>query len=207
MRGGEKINMKKILISLVMITLVGASTVAATRAYFTSQATSSNNTFGAGKLELVLGGVASPVINVNTLEPGKWVYDVTSPYSGTAMLFGSLSVINPGSNPNGLHLKYRFSPQLVSQTVAGFYDLLWIRVYRAEGSSTNFVLKWEGLLKNMMIDPSMVAEMADVAPGSGHDWRFDVGLDSSAGNAYQSASATINFVFEATQVDNPGWTQ
>ena len=46
--------MKRIILSLVVIGLVGAVGVGVTRAYFTSSATSTNNTFAAGTLNLVL---------------------------------------------------------------------------------------------------------------------------------------------------------
>lgn len=200
--------MKKILLSLAMIAMVSTVAVGATRAYFTGQGSSINNTVAAGTIVLLPGLNSGPIMAISNLEPGLYKYNV-----GDAFTYDSL---NPATNLPMLHIqnmgsltfKYRMYATFGSQSVGGFWELLWVRVYRAEGSSNTYVKKWEGLLKDMDTNiGSFMSGVGNLAPGSSHDWRFDIGLDSTANNTYQGASSTFNFVVDATQTTNPGWTE
>lgn len=198
--------MKSILFKLFSVSLVITVAIAATNAWFTAQAQSDGNNAGAGKINLTVNNslwsttpIIGPIITVTGLEPDAW-YAKGSP----AKYFGPLTINNPNT-PDSLHFKYRFRSQKTSETVAGFFDLLKIRVYRKESGS--FVNKWEGYLKDLDVNQYVVSAMADLAPNSTHEWKFDLGLDSRADNIYQGASATFSLVVEATQVGNPGWTE
>jgi predicted ribosomally synthesized peptide with SipW-like signal peptide len=63
--------MKRIVLSLFSILVVGTVVTAATRAYFFDTETSANNTFAAGKLDLELGEGTPLPFNVVDLYPGQ----------------------------------------------------------------------------------------------------------------------------------------
>jgi len=56
--------MKRIIMSLAMIVMVGASTIAATRAWFTDQEVLGTNTLSSGKLNVDLRGANAAGINI-----------------------------------------------------------------------------------------------------------------------------------------------
>jgi len=198
--------MKKIFLSLVVIVMASAAAIGATQAYFTAQGSSIGNTVAAGTIALHPGLNSGSIMAITGLEPGLFKYNVGDPFtsdSGSHNL-PMLHIQNMGT----LTFKYRIYATFGGQSVGGFWDLLWVKAYRAEGSSTNYVMKWEGLLKDMDTNVgSFMSGVGDLAPGSSHDWRFDIGLDSTANNTYQGASSTFSFVVDATQPTNPGWAQ
>lgn len=198
--------MKNIIKSLVIVFAVAAVASVATYAYFTAQGSSTGNTVAAGTLSLSPGLNSGPIMNISGLAPGVWKYDVGDSFTSDAGAHNlpMLHVQNLGT----LTFKYKVYPTFVSQSVGGFWELLHVRVYRAEGSGTAYVKKWEGLLKDMDTNVgSFMSGVGNLASGSSHDWRFDIGLDSTANNTYQGATSTFNFVVDATQPENPGWTE
>lgn len=197
--------MKNIIKSLVIVVAVAAVASVATWAYFTAQGTSVNNTVASGTIKLQSPGLNDgPIMNISDLVPGQWKYNVGDSFDSGAHNLPMLHIQNGGS----LTFKYRIYPTFVSQSVGGFWELLHVRAYRAEGTSTTYVKKWEGLLKDMDTNVgSFMSGVGNLAPGNSHDWRFDIGLDQTANNTYQGATSTFNFVVDATQTDNPGWTE
>ena len=196
--------MKSIIKSLLIIVAVGAVAGGATWAYFTAQGTSNGNTVAAGTLSLTPGLNSGSIMSISGLAPGVWKYNVGDSFDSTVHNLPLLHIQNTGT----LTFKYKIYPAFVSQSVGGYWELLHIRVYRAEGSSNTYVKKWEGLLKDMDTNVgSFMSGVGNLDPGSSHDWRFDIGLDSTANNTYQGATSTFNFVVDATQPENPGWTE
>ncbi len=64
--------MKRILLSLAMIALVGSATVGATRAYFSDSETSLGNTFTAGSIDLKIdGGDVNVFHTFGNMKPGS----------------------------------------------------------------------------------------------------------------------------------------
>lgn len=198
--------MKKILMSLLMVAVAGVATISATGAYFTAQGSSINNTAAAGTVILLPGLNSGPIMNISNLAPGLYKYNVGDSFD--SLLPGNNLPMLHVQNMGSLDFKYRIYPVFSSQTVGGYWELLWVRVYRAEGASNTYVKKWEGLLKDMDTNVgSFMPGVGNLSSGSSHDWRFDIGLDSTANNTYQGASATFSIVVDATQTNNPGWTE
>lgn len=190
-----------------MIAIVSSAAVGATRAYFTGQGSSIGNTAAAGTIILLPGLNSAPIMAISGLEPGLFKYNVgdTFPNVNPELPANNLPMLHV-QNTGSLTFKYRIHATFGSQSVGGFWDLLWVKAYRAEGGS--YVKKWEGLLKNMDTNiGSFMSGVGNLPNGNAHDWRFDIGLDSTANNAYQGASSTFNFVVDATQPTNPGWTE
>jgi hypothetical protein len=105
--------MKKILASLAMIAVVGAATVSATTAYFTSTASALNNTFATGVLEIRVNGEPSIAgANFTAVAPGDLnvfehnINNYGSPwFAGPSNLTAKtllLNITNPNDSGSGL---------------------------------------------------------------------------------------------------------
>jgi predicted ribosomally synthesized peptide with SipW-like signal peptide len=196
--------MKKILLSILTIALVATVAVGVTRAYFTDQATVSNNTFTAGKLNFTLNGdmTETKSITIAGLEPGAaW----SGPYI--------MDIYNQDSPVSTMDMKYKFAPAFVSQTVGGFYSKLNTKVVHGycDGSylgGVNPTNTYQGALSAMSWD-SIASSIGGgkLSPNITHCFALYFQLDSTAGNVYQGASAVVNMVVNGTQFINPGWTE
>jgi len=97
--------MKKILLSLATIGVVGAIAVSATGAWFSDTETSTGNTFTAGTLDLAVNGQNTGIIPVvvGNIAPG-WSKDITYTVKNTGSISGKLS-LKSGSvvNTEGLN--------------------------------------------------------------------------------------------------------
>lgn len=196
--------MRKILTSLLSVFILLGVVSLATGAYFTAQGQTVGNTAQAGTVSLHPGPSDGPTLTVTNLAPGLFYYNVGDSFD-TNVSGPTYPPMLHVQNMGTLAFKYKITPAFNSQTVGGYWELLWVRAYRAEGSSNTYVKKYEGLLKDMNVG-SATTGVGNLGPGSSHDWRFDIGLDSTANNTYQAASANFNFVVDATQTNNPGWT-
>lgn len=198
--------MKKIFISLLLILSVGAVAIGATQAYFTDTQTVTNNIMTAGKVDIDLRGAANHRIVLDTtqsfrggLVPGS--YDPT--------LF-NLSVYNKGWGSSTIPVKYRMSSQFVSESKTGYWDHLLVIVrhsYAGRPDPASWPVVYEGLLKDLNVNSidNFIADFLE--PNITHEFYFQYGLDSPAGNIYQGANAQFNIVVDATQSTNPGWTE
>jgi predicted ribosomally synthesized peptide with SipW-like signal peptide len=175
--------------------------VVGTGAWFTDQDTSGNSTLAAGTLSIDVrdnGGSLASGATISNLAPGEW----TS--------WDNLNILNDGT----LDAKYRIQSAFVSQSVGGFWQQL--NVEAAHGFANGCpasgpapVVKYSGPLDGFEvnsvddIDPSF----QPLGEGLTHKWCFRFQIDETAGNTYQGAEATFNFVVDATQPSNPGWSQ
>jgi hypothetical protein len=133
---------------------------------------------------------------VSNLLPGVW----TGPTE--------ITIYNTGNSTTAV--KFRLTDGFVSQSLGGFYDLIWVQVNQRFCGGIESTQVYQGLLKDLLH-----TSLDTVSP----DWtgglpinitacyylRF--ALDSGAGNAFQSQTATFNLVIDATQPQNPGWSQ
>lgn len=190
---------KRIIASLAMVALTGALTIGAARAYFTDQETVSF-AMDAAKVNIKINGVASVPITLGNLQPGIW-----SPQQ-------KLEVYNQNTPLSTVSVKYRFQDLFGSQSVAGLYDKLNVRVRHTFAGTPNpgsWPVVYNGPLKDLLVDstvtPGMVA--ASLGVNITHVFYFDFELDTTAGNTFQGSNATFSLVFDATQTNNPGWTE
>jgi predicted ribosomally synthesized peptide with SipW-like signal peptide len=90
--------MKKIIISLLVIIVVGSSAIAATRAYFSDSQVLGSNTFATGTVKI--GGTVGLPLNVTGLGPGIEVRkDIQIGYQGTLNADLWLGVSGTGATP------------------------------------------------------------------------------------------------------------
>lgn len=200
--------MKRAIISLFSILLVAGLAVGITRAYFTEQEKIDENQLYAGKVNIDLrgGGAAGMKVLLDTTQyfKGGLVPGLYDP-----ALF-EVDVYNQGHGVSTIPVKYRFTSQFVSESVGGYWDLLWVKVhhyYAGTADPAGWPVVYTGLLKNLSVN-SIDHAIADyLDPNITHVYYFEYGLDSTAGNVYQGANAQFNIVVDATQWNNPGWTE
>ncbi len=187
---------KRWLTTLLAGSLLGVMAFGAigSGAWFTDSVTTPTNTAASAVLDID-SPYATP-FSINDLLPGEW----TGPY-----LFAILN--KPGST----EVKYRFYAEKVTSD-PGFYNQIMVRVGHTFPVSTphNWCETnpiWEGKLKDLLIDSPTYAIAATLGDNTTHDYDLCFGLPSTAGNQYQGNTATFNLVADATQPDNPGWSQ
>ena len=172
---------KKVLLSLMVIGLISALVGGATFAYFTSQATNTNNVFATGTLTI---GASAAGANVGTMNFANKAPGDSDTYTITVNNLGSLD------------FKYKVS---AAQTAgdAALYAALMAEV------KVGSVSKYSGPLSGL----SDVLLNSSLAAGGNEAVSFTISLPTSAGNALQGKSATMTFTFDATQTTNPGWAE
>ena len=190
---------KRISTLVVMMALaVMAFGVIGTGAWFTAQDTTGNTTATAGTLSIDArdnGGTLASGATLTDMAPGVWTD------------WDNINIFNNGS----LDAKYRLQSQFVSQSVGGFYGQIVVEAAHgfANGcppSGPAPVQKYLGPLADLEVDSSQA--IADpLEAGNTHKWCFRFKLDEDAGNTFQGQTATFNFVVDATQYENPGWSQ
>jgi len=168
---------KKLIISLVMIGVLAFGLGLGSYAWFTSTATSSDNLFETGTLVI---DVDSPVIAVE---------EFNNIYPSWNSGLETYAVRNEGT----LDLKYRMT---------------------VEGPEGNML--FDGVTPIQVsingkayvdIDEAGTVEIGQIAAGQTDGLELQFRLPAEADNEYQDETASFTFVFEATQVDNPGWAE
>ena len=189
----KKLNVLK---SVATIAAVAVLAVGATGAYFTDQEIVAGNTFTAGQVDIDIRGACSTPQSFTNMAPGVW----TAPCE--------YQIYNQA---HSLPVKYRVSDNKVSESVAGYYNKINVRVLHSHavtGMPAGWPTIWQGQLKNLMVDSTTTPGVISPTLGTNitHVYFLQFQLDPSTGNAYQGATATADLVFDATQIDNPGWT-
>jgi len=206
--------MKRILMSLMMIALVGTLAVGSTRAWYVGNDTETNNTFAsAGAIKFDIRGHGTdfptdgvPVVATNML-PGESNKDTTY-----------FEVYNHSNSSTPI--KYRLHAQLTSGS-GSLYNKIKYRLYKCPHpvsapvlcSGGNWQLRKSGWLKDLngagsnyaVPDPNLLGSVSH--PEGSHRWMLELWLDSSAGNSYQSLSSVFNIIGIGTQPENPGWSE
>lgn len=168
---------KKAIISLVLIALMAFGIGAGSFAWFTSQATSTDNVFTAGTLIIENPGtITSGMLNVSNIYP-SWQESKV------------VTIKNIGS----LDFKCRMSVKPLTGNI--LYD----------GSTPLQVSVNDGAYID--IDELGYVDLGQLAAGANGLCTLGFRLPEAANNDYQAASATFEFVFDATQTTNPGWDQ
>ncbi|MDD2482403.1 MAG: TasA family protein [Lutispora sp.] len=168
---------KKAIISLVLIAMLAFGIGAGSFAWFTSQAVSEDNVFTAGELEIEANQTVNFTKDLSNIYP-SWNDSNT------------ITIKNVGTLP----LKFKVGMSTSSDTglFSGNYPLQikindgeWVNVGAFQEVEFNTPLDVDGTTNLVM------------------SYRLPEGAD----NTYQGKSGTLNFTFDATQTENPGWTQ
>lgn len=169
----------KILIALIIMASLSFGMGAGTHAWLTSQAASSGNIFQTG--ELILGfndnTVADGFINANNLAPG----DSTNAF---------LDIRNEGD----FDFKYKVSAAMSNGDI-NLFNKLKLTI------NNGTVNLYDGPLN--LLDQ----QIGIISPEGTQRLYFTVTLPTDSGNQYQNTTCIAQIKFNATQVDNQGWTQ
>ncbi len=181
--------MKKIILSLAVIVVVSTAVVGITRAYFTSTATSSGNTFSAGTLHIRNMNVDwMAQVDFSNLKPGDLVRKWVRIENDSTLDIGTLTVSAVNVNdPSGL------LHQLTGWTyggIAGTSD-------DPNGVQTGFGMDGLALLNNAdLLSPANHV----LHPGQHATIQVQFVMPTSLGNEWQGKTATLDLQFNAEQV-------
>ena len=192
---------KKRLLSALLIVGLGVMAIGAvgSAAWFTDEATL-NVTGTAGQIDFKLSGDVtgkSPSITLNNLLPGVWTPQL------------EVSVYNQVPDTTTA-VKYRFVSQPDTETVAGFFNSINVKVFHTFCGTINppgWPVVYNGTLNGLLVDSTVDAISPTLALNDTHCYYLSFSLDPSTGNAYQGAVATFDIDYTATQPENPGWSQ
>ncbi len=181
--------MKKILLSLMTIAMVGAIAVGATSAIFTSQATVDNNTFATGTLEIRVNG-----------QPTIAGFDFSDAAPGDCHTYQH-NVNNYGqpwfAGPSTLDAKTLTVSAVQDGGSTLLFDKLNVKVEANRGWPTR-MLVFDGKLKFLTNADLLSPRWTSLIPGSSEDVYYTVCLPAGADNTYQGLSTTYDLVVNGT---------
>jgi hypothetical protein len=116
-----------------------------------------------------------------------------------------LSIYNTGSSDSAV--KFRVTDSMTSESVSGFYSQLWVHVEEIDCGATSVVrVAYSGPLEDLNFD-SIGAKYDPLGINFTDCYTFQFALSQFAGNEFQNQSATFDLVLDATQPENPGWSE
>lgn len=170
---------KMMLLNLMWLVIVILVISIGTYAWFTSRASSSDNVFETG--ELIIGvpyaGDNDGFINIDNLQPG-----------------GSVTADVNVKNIGDIDFKYKVSSEK-SDGDTQLYDKL--NVIINDGNTDVY----SGPLNNLN------TQIGTIIPLGQQLLHFTVSLPADANNYYQGKFTTAKINFDATQVNNTGWSE
>jgi hypothetical protein len=137
---------------------------------------------------------ANPVsFSVDNLLPGVW-----SPRE-------EITIYNTANST--VAVKYRLTDLFGTQSVGGFYDQIQVRVIHKFCGGIDHSTVYEGALNALEVTSATSISPAGLGVNITHCYIVQFALPTTAGNAFQDQDATFDLVFDATQPENPGWSQ
>ena len=190
--------LSKVAASLVVIGLLAGIGAFGALSVFTDTASVPSNTFTVGTVDISTSP-ASALVTYNGMAPGD---KVTQP----------LTVSNAGS----LELRYAVTSQATNTDSKGLRAQLDLRIKSGVTTCTNGGFDTDGTLLygaadlggdpaiDVIGDPTQGADSGDrtLAASGSEVLCFQVALPSSTGSAYQNATTTATFNFEAEQTSS-----
>ncbi|WP_162991271.1 TasA family protein [Biomaibacter acetigenes] len=219
---------RNIIISLVLIGLLAFGIGFGTFAWFTSSATSQNNTFTAGTLKLNENGLSgfTNLGNIGNIAPGDSTDEVSVVIENTGSLdlawFGGFRVTPAVENgttklAEAIYIKYAkmeflkedgsiWEPAdefIVNGTGSGPYGAFYTQLAQNDPMG---VVTLKSFLEANAMGAGPGVQMGALKPGSNYKFTFVLGFAPNAGNEYQADAEDINpvnisYAVDATQID------
>ena len=185
--------LKKVLLSLLVVTVIASLAVLGSFAVFTDSETVDSNTFSTGTVDISTNPTTA-LVTYNNMAPG----DSTTQ---------SLVVTNDGS----LELRYAISSSATDPDSKGLKDQLVLTI-KEEGTDcatfdgtqlyTGDLDSTDGKLVGDSATGFQAGDRTLAASPTNETLCFRVELPSSTGDAYQDATTTATFTFDAEQTVN-----
>ncbi len=174
---------------MLTIAFVGALSVGATSAVFTSQATVEDNTFATGTLEVRVNGQSSiDGFDFDNAAPGD-CYD------------GQFTVNNYGApwfaGPSTLDANTLTVSAVQDGGSTYLFDKLEIDVNANRGWPTAMDV-YDGSLSGLTSADLLAPRWSSLVPGNSEDVYYEVCLPADADDSYQGLSTTFDFMVDAT---------
>jgi hypothetical protein len=177
----------KLALGALLTLLLAATAVVGSGADFTASSANPSNTFASGTLTIGNSKEGVAVLSASNLRPGE------------AAQTGTVDIENTGS----LSGTFTLAKGTVSNSDAGNplvdkLNLIVVDCGTFSGSTPptcgdgDDAQKYSGTIAAMT-----TSSLGSYAAAAKHRYRFSVALDSSAGNAYQGDSSTVQFDFNA----------
>ena len=191
----------KILKSLMTIVAVAAIAVSATGAYFTDSEKIVDNTFTTGYLDISVAPT-SAAVNVAKAAPGVWYPSA------------EITVRNNSSKNITEPFKWKISEQWTDGPGINMYREIdaqvWIKGIGytpsnstpPDGVPTGATRVYNGPLKGMEL-----TNLRDLPYASTPTVWVYTRIDEAVGNEFMGKTYVFDLIFDATQTNNPGWTE
>jgi len=178
---------------LTILAVLGLS-VGISHAFFSDNVVIAGNSFTGAEFNVEVRGAGANGVTLQDMAPGVWSapveYDVYN-------LIDSLSA------------KYHFTSGMTSGD-ADFYNKLNVRVrhtFAGTPDPGSWPVIYDGPMSSLSVlsnDPALtIVGGGKLDPNITHVFYFEFQVDPSADNSFQSKSAEVNFILNATQWENP----
>jgi hypothetical protein len=173
--------------------LAATGLTVASGADFTASSANPANTFSAGTLSMSNSADNAAILTASNMRPGA------------AATSGNVDIANTGSLSGPFTLT-RGTPvdSDTSNPLSGKLNLVVTDCGTFSGSTAptcgdgDDVVKYTGTVADMGTAGHAISALGTYSANAKHRYKFDVSLDSSAGNAYQGDSSTVAFTWNAT---------
>lgn len=195
--------MRRLLFSILSLGVVAVVAIGATRAYFTDQDILGTNSISTGKVDVDIRGdfsqgIVIPVDTTQTFTGGM--------FPGREFGEYAIQVYNQGWGVSTTPIKYSWRAQYTGGS-SYLFDKIQVKVREGNcdwdpESAGNTLLDYI-YIKNM----GRVASLNDLAVNITRCTWFWFKLPTNADNSYQGLNTQFNLILDATQNDNPGWSE
>lgn len=189
------------------------------------------STFSTKRLGLLLAALLVGTLSLGIITSGAWFTDVDTvgvtatsgeieiqsnelqPFTVSNLLPGvwtdndDLNVYNTASSTTAV--KYRITAAATGGSGA-LYDAILVRVKHTHCSGADrgtWPVVFEGPLSTFSVNSIDHAISDTLGINITHCYAFEFSLPTTAGNAYQSLSTSFDLVTDATQPEDPGWSE
>ena len=195
--------MRRLLFSILSLGVVAVVAIGATRAYFTDTETLGENSISTGRVDVDIrgsyaSGIIIPVDTTQYFEGGM--------FPGREYGVFDIHVYNQGWGMSTTPVKYSWRAEWTDGS-SYLYDKIQVKV--REGNCD-----WNPLTAgNTLLDYKYIRNMGRVeslSPLGANITRctwFWFKLPTNADNSYQGLNTQFNLILDATQYDNPGWSE
>jgi len=186
------VSQPRLALGALLTLLLAAGAVVGSGADFTASSANPSNTFASGTLSIGNSKDGVAVLSAANMRPADPPQPGTVEIENTGSVSGAftLSRATPSDSDAGNPLSAKLNATVVDcGAFAGATP-------PACGDGDD-VQRYSGTLAELGTSGHEVGALGTFAAGEKHRYRFTVGLDGSAGNAYQGDSSSVQFDFNA----------